>query len=304
MEVDTEKWDRCIRKSLNGMIYAYSWYLDLVNDSWEALVKDDYKCVMPLTPGRKFGISYLFQPHFTQQLGVFAQKHLTEGLVMEFLEAIPPKYRFIEINLNTHNTIKKPGSDFSPWKTHELDLIKNYEHIARGYSKNLKRNLKKADKSSLSIVENPKPENIIRIFRENKGKNLGNLKDRDYDLLRRLIYVMIYKRTAAVIGAYNEMNELCAGAFFVYSGNKVIFYFSATNDLAKETAAMPHLIDYFIRKHAGSHLTLDFEGSNDANLARFYKSFGAEEVHYLHYRNSRLNPILNAALRIKKMLPH
>lgn len=284
------------------MIYAYSWYLDLVNDRWEALVKNDYECVMPLTPGKKMGVDYLFQPNFTQQLGVFSRNHLTESLVQEFLEAIPKKYRFIEINLNTHNTVKSPGNLFTPWKTHELDLINNYENISASYSKNLKRNLKKADQSHLSIVENPKPENIIRIFRENKGKLIKHLKNKDYDLLRRLIYVMIYKRTASIIGAYNEMNELCAGAFFVYSGRKVIFYFSATNDHAKETAAMPHLIDHFIRKHAGSHLTLDFEGSNDPNLARFYKSFGAEEIDYLHYKTSKLNPALHFALKVKKRI--
>jgi hypothetical protein len=113
---------------------------------------------------------------------------------------------------------------------------------------------------------------------------------------------MIYKRRAIVIGAYNEMNELSAGAFFIYSGNKVIFYFSGTTDHAKEIAAMPYLIDHFIQKHAGSHLTLDFEGSNDPNLARFYRSFGAEEVHYFHYTKSTLNPILNLALKLKKQI--
>ncbi len=284
------------------MIYAFSWYLDLVNDRWEALVKDDYECVMPLTPGKKFGINYLFQPNFTQQLGVFSQVHLTEKLVLEFLSAIPKKYRFIEINLNTHNNIKEYREKITPWKTHELDLINTYDSIAAKYSTNLKRNLKKADKSSLNIVENPKPENIISIFRENKGKHLKNLKDADYDLLRRLIYVMIYKRRANILGAYNEMNELCAGAFFVYSERKVIFYFSGTNEHAKETAAMPYLVDHFIRKHAGSHLTLDFEGSNDPNLARFYKSFGAVEVHYFHYTKSMMNPVLNFALKIKKRI--
>lgn len=284
------------------MIYAFSWYLDLVNDQWEALVKDDYQSVMPLTPGKKFGVNYLYQPNFTQQLGVFSQDHLTESLVLSFLDAIPKKYRFIEINLNTHNNIKQRETHFTPWKTHELDLINNYEEIAKNFSTNLKRNLKKADKASLNIVENPKPENIIKIFRENKGKQLPNLKDPDYDLLRRLIYVMIYKHRATVMGAYNEMNELCAGAFFVHSGKKVIFYFSATNDHAKATRAMPYLIDHFIRKHAGSHLTLDFEGSNDPNLARFYKSFGAGEVNYLHYNHSKLNPLMNILLKIKKQI--
>ncbi len=295
-EIDTQKWDRCIDQSVNGMIYAYTWYLDLVNDNWEALVENDYERVMPLTPGRKYGISYLFQPNFTQQLGIFSCTHLTHEVVEHFLDAIPRKYRFIEINLNTHNKIENPGSGFTPWLTHELDLIGSYESIAEGYSKNLRRNLKKAQAAHVTVVENVKPDNIINIFRQNKGKYIKNLTDGDYDLLRRLIYVMIYKRTARAVGAFNEVNELCAGAFFVYSGRKVIFYFSGTDESARGNGAMPFLIDHFIRRHAGSHLTLDFEGSKDPNLARFYKSFGAGQVNYLHYRHSRLNPIVDAGI--------
>ncbi len=302
-QIDTEKWDACINKSLNGLIYAQSWYLDLVNDRWEALVKNDYECVMPLTPGKKWGTDYLFQPNFTQQLGVFSTKHLTGELVSEFLDAIPKKYRFIEINLNTHNKTKDLTGDsgnFIPWKTHHLDLIHTYDRIAAGYSSNLKRNLKKAHRSPLNIVENVKPEDIIKIFRQNKGRQINNLKDQDYDLLRRLIYVMIYKRAAKIVGAYNETNELCAGAFFIHSGDKVIFYFSATDPYALQTGAMPLIIDDFIRKHAGRHLTLDFEGSNDENLARFYKGFGSRQVDYLHYRHNKLNALLRMALSLKK----
>lgn len=299
-EIDTQKWDDCISRSVNGMIYAMSWYLDLVNDRWEALVQNDYESVMPLTPGRKLGISYLFQPRFTQQLGVFSRTHLTEKVVLEFINSIPHHYRFIEINLNTHNKLSNPHPDFTPWLTHELDLIAPYEQLAAGYSTNLKRNLKRAVKAGLTVMGNSTPENIIRIFRENKGRELRNLADRDYDLLRRLIYVMIYKKMAGVLAVFDETNDLRAGAFFVYSGRKAIFFFSGTDAHGRELRAMPLLIDHFIRTHAGSHLTLDFEGSNNPDLARFYKGFGATPVNYLHFRRSTLPFPLNAALAVKK----
>jgi hypothetical protein len=289
-------------RSVNGMVYAYSWYLDLVNSRWEGLVENDYERVMPLTPGKKFGIDYLFQPVFTQQLGIFSQSHLTDEVVQNFLDAIPKKYRFIEINLNTHNKINETSPYFTPWLTHEIDLIVSYETIRANYSSNLKRNLKKAESTNIPIVENVKPESVIQLFRKNKGKHLNNLTDRDYDLLRRMIHVLIYKRIAYVAGAFSEMNDLCAGAFFVFSNKKVIFFFSATDDIAKATGAMPLLIDHFIRKHANSHLTLDFEGSNDINLARFYKSFGAKVISYPHYRINRLNPLVKLGVAAAKRI--
>ena len=291
-EIDTEKWDRCISKSFNGRIYAYSWYLDIVNENWEALVENDYERVFPLTPGKKMGVHYLFQPRFTQQLGIFSQSILSEETVNIFLKSIPEKFRFIDINLNSLNKVNDQAENMGRWVNHELDLINSYEKIKLNYSKNLKRNLKKAEKSPVTLVKNIKPGDVINLFKQNKGKDLGNLDENDYQLLSRLIYVMIYKRVGEVVGAYNEMNELCAGVFFIWDHKKVIFYFSATNGYARENAAMPLIIDTFVRDNANSHLTLDFEGSNNQNLARFYKSFGAKKLYYPHYKHNKLNPLL------------
>ncbi len=77
-QLNKQKWDACIAKSFNGIIYAYSWYLDIVSPGWKGLVEDDYISVMPLCSRKKIGISYLFQPFFTQQHGVFSTAKLTE----------------------------------------------------------------------------------------------------------------------------------------------------------------------------------------------------------------------------------
>lgn len=121
-EIDKRKWDVCINEARNGMIYAYSWYLDLISPGWEALVKKDYETVMPLTCNKKYGISYLSQPFFSQQLGVFSKKDADTKTADEFLGAIPPKYRFVEINLNSQNTISRTDFSCRENLNHELDL--------------------------------------------------------------------------------------------------------------------------------------------------------------------------------------
>ena len=104
-QIDKAKWDATMAKC--GNIYAYSWYLDVVHPNWEALVEDDYQSVMPLTGGKKFGVNYLFQPYFVQQLGVFSKAPMTPEKTEEFLNAIPKKYRFAEIRLNESNTFNE-----------------------------------------------------------------------------------------------------------------------------------------------------------------------------------------------------
>ena len=99
-ELDKIKWDNCIDHANNTLIYAYSWFLDVVSPNWEALVYNDYEAVMPLTHKRKFLINYLYQPFFTQQLGVFSRFENQAELTRSFLVSIPTKFKYIDVNLN------------------------------------------------------------------------------------------------------------------------------------------------------------------------------------------------------------
>src|SRR5262245_20345245 len=83
-KIDVARWDRCIDRAPNGLIYSYSCYLDTMSRQWDALVMGDYGIVMPLTWNRKYGISYLHQPFLTAQLGVFGE-NLSPGLLESFL---------------------------------------------------------------------------------------------------------------------------------------------------------------------------------------------------------------------------
>lgn len=287
-EIDRQKWDECIRLSFNGIIYAYSWYLDVVCPSWEALVAEDYKVVMPLPAGRKFGIDYLYPPFFVQQLGVFSVKRLTNEDVQHFLAAIPARFRYWELNLNTFNKLEKTSWRYAENLTHELDLIEPYEKLAASYSENTRRNIKKATAAGFKATADVPREIIISLFRSGRGQTIEKLKEQHYDLLRNLLRVIDSRGKLHVRAVTDADGAVMAGAFFVDSNGKVIFLFSGTAETARNTGALAFLVDAFIRENAQKNLVLDFEGSNDANLARFYKSFGAKECIYLQVRKNEL----------------
>jgi hypothetical protein len=82
-EIDLQKWDSCVQNAANALVYAESWYLDIVSPHWEALVADDYEYVMPLPVKRKFGIPFLVQPPLSQQLGVFSLHIIDKSIVKQ-----------------------------------------------------------------------------------------------------------------------------------------------------------------------------------------------------------------------------
>src|SRR5439155_19223856 len=101
-QLDTTKWDSAIDKAGNGLIYAYSFYLDKMSQHWDALVLNDYEAVMPLAWNRKYGISYIDQPFLTAQLGLFGE-NISPGILTTFLNAIPSKFKYWDFYLNRAN---------------------------------------------------------------------------------------------------------------------------------------------------------------------------------------------------------
>jgi hypothetical protein len=91
-------------------------------------------------------------------------------------------------------------------------------------------------------------------------------------------------------------NQLLAGALWIQSHGKTIFLFSAVSDEGKKLMAMSWLIDKYISTHSEKPLILDFEGSNNNGLARFYAGFGALNRPY--QRVSHNNLVLPAKLAL------
>lgn len=292
--IDKMRWDECINLSPHGIINAQSWYLDIVSPGWEALVEEDYAFVFPLTARKKFGINYLFQPYFTQQLGLFGRESIPgESKLTEFLLHIPSKYKLIEIQLNTDNIVGIPvGFEITKKRTFHLNLSATEGTLLNNYSENIKRNISKAVKGSLLVTENVSCKEIIQLFRSNRGNTISKLKDKDYRVFEILCKQAKQNALLESYGIDNTHGKLIAGAIFLKSFHSYILIFSGAGEEARQVGAMSMLVDYFIRKHSGESKHLDFEGSMDENLARFYRSFGSSEVVYLQIRRNLLPPLL------------
>lgn len=296
--IDKNRWDECIAKSFNGNVYVWSWYLDIVHPQWEALVENDYENVMPLTGNKKYGVNYLFQPFFVQQLGVFSQKSLSSKIIENFFKAIPQKYLFAEIRLNVYNKIDENLNYVKTYRNVELNLTCDYQNIYNHYNSNTKRNLAKAKTSNLILTENISPETIINLFKNNKGKEIKQWKDKEYNRLLDLIHAATYREKCFLYGVNNIDNQVVAGAVFMYSHNRIIFLFSGADKSNKEKHGLTLIIDRVIRDFSKTNNTFDFEGSDNEELARFYKGFGGKEVYYPGIKYNYLNGLTKLLTKI------
>lgn len=292
--IEKNRWDACVNHAVNGNVYAWSWYLDIVHPGWDALVEvvdDNYLSIMPITKKKKYGINYLCQPFFVQQLGVFSLEPITQEKTKAFLQAIPNRYRLVEIRLNEQNVLPEDANGVELHHNHLLDLNKDYDFLLSQYHENTRRNLKKSLNNGLQLVKDVSMETVIELFRANRGAAVKHWGDEEYDRLKRLADAAITSSNAFVYGVQNsDNNEIICGALFMKSHQRITFLFSGNNSEGRESHAMTFLIDQVIREYGGQPFLFDFEGSDDDQLARYYHGFGSNEVSYPGIRYRFFNP--------------
>lgn len=288
-DIDTERWDSVIAGSPAETIYAYSWYLDQVAQNWSALVVEGYRYVMPVVWKKKVGMRYIYQPFYTQQLGVFGKEEPDPELIRKMLMILYKKFRFAGMNLNALNLV---GED-EPFEVvdksnYVLPLDREYNHLFASFKTNCKRNIRKSLDLSDLVDKNISVEELVKLKREN---DVIKRSDQDYEWLTDLMAMIINRGAGEIYGCRAE-GKLLAAACFASSKSRAIYLLSASSQEGKDRRAMFRIVDAFVRNHASSGRILDFEGSNIPSVARFFIGFGARAEIYQGVNFNRLPSML------------
>ncbi len=286
-DIDPQRWDACLDASPYAMLFARSWFLDLVAPGWDGIVQGNYEAVFPVARKRKWGIAYAYQPFFTRYFGVYGKK---TGLAADpFVETMPGDVMYMQFALHESNILaKKNLAETRERRFQLLDLSGNQEELRKGYAENTRRNINRAKRRGFEIREGVEPEQIAGIFRSTRGRELKEYKPADYSRLVALMEACQARGEGVSLGVYGEKDRPEAAAFIMGSAPRFIFLKSGVSDVGRSGGAMHALIDKFIRTHAGSDASLDFGGSSIPGVSRFYRGFGAADVVYLQITVNRL----------------
>jgi len=273
-EIDFEKWDDCISQASNSLVYAESWYLNVVSPNWEALINGDYEYVMPLPVKRKFAASFLVQPPLTQQLGVFSKKEINEEILRKFIRKIP--YLSYHLNLNEQNECKNASTQ----PNYVLNLNKNFDDLYAGFSKNTKRNIEKANKLGVRVVDDLLPNEFLEFYFSTEKKYSVPKKN----LVSELIENGFSREKTTLFGAYSSENELISALCLLHSKERFIYLLPISSEAGKKSSAMFLITNEIIRRNSETPNLLDFEGSRVEGIAQFYRGFGAKLKPYSQIR--------------------
>jgi len=280
-DIDFEKWDQTVLSSQYPLVFAQSFYLNATFPNWDALVMGNYESVFPLTQKEKFGISYLHQPSFTPQLGVYGK--INEAIEKQFYDYITLKYKLIEIELNASNTIQT--------KYHFLKLtyIIDYKN---GYkqNQNTKRNVSKAFENKLIFEQIPSVEILAQSQKYlNPFLKSGlKLSPGTIDTFDKLLKSCIKTNTLYSFRVIDSNKTVQAIAHFISNGKHTVYLKGINFDKVESLGSMHLLNSSAIQFFETKTDIFDFGGGTKESLANFYKGFGALPLQYSSLKFNRL----------------
>ena len=291
-QIEDDKWNDCILKSTNGLIYGLTWFLDELTSNWCGFVIESdkqYRAVFPIPVRRKFGVKYVYPPFFIQQLGLFALQYSPKE-EEQAISLMKKKFNFIELNLNYKALVGEVKTNLV------LELNVDYANLQNSYSKNHLRNLKKAQKFGLKLNKGTSPAEIISLFKSDRGLSLEKYSALDYQNLLNLCSKASLENSLISYGVKLNSILICGGVFMKFK-SRIIFLFSGNSKQGKDSGALFFLLDAVIKMYAKSGFVLDLEGSQNEGLNRFYTGFGALEE---NYRFLKVNNLPRPIKRFKK----
>jgi len=282
-DIDKARWDVTVADDLQGLPYAYSWYLDQsTSGQWDALITPDYQYAMPLPwNGKIFGIKQIFAPLLTQQLGI-AGPNLSEEITINFLNSIPKKFKKIVYPLN--QSIDHP--DCRTKTNLVISLSNSHQKIQEGYKKNLIRGIRTAAEKT-SINESLMINDLLTFYQQTLESKLP-FSQKDWQHIRQLLQAATQHLETLMLEVRNKNGQRLALGIFIITKIRIVYLMGCANAEGRKKFSSSFILDTVIKRYSGTNRIFDFEGSDIPGVYKFFKSFGGEEANISVYEKNDL----------------
>lgn len=267
--INRDRWQQMLSEGQIYEIAGDAELLDILHPHWEALVYGDYEAAL-VVPVRRKGIRYAYNPLFIRQCGVYGPKAGDPAVVKSLLEFLHRRIPLIRIVLQLQVSPENLPGTFTS-RTYQAAAISDL-----AYTENTSRDLKKAAKAGLRIIDIPSPD-MVAVYRTYISDKLQEAGDEEYRMLEKGYTSLVVKGWGRSVAAVDENDTICAVGMFSFFDKRITYLNGAVTDTGKNLGASKFLIDRVIHEHAGAYTEIDFGGSNIEGVARFYRSMGGTD---------------------------
>jgi hypothetical protein len=282
-QIDAKKWNNCIARAENGLIYSRYEYLQFICDNWDGVIVRDYEAVMALPWRMKLSIKYYYEPAFIQQLGLVGERD-----DLNLIEQLLSVARYGDILFNYKNETFASETGAKKRTNLVLDLSPGISEIRSCYKKDLTLNLRKAHKSGLAVVIDLSINEAVEHYQKLYKERFKHIKQNDYINFIELAHELAKNEMCFTRKICNRSGELMAIGLFLKDEKRIYNIMNTTTEKGRQVEANHFLLDSVIEEYSGKQLLFDFEGSDLPGVKSFYLKFGAIDQPYYHWHFNKL----------------
>lgn len=280
-QIDKTQWDHHIDQCANSLIYAHSYYLDHMCPGWCALIGQDNQYFMPVPLRRKTGITYCYQPLFTQQLGIFFKNNIDGRIIDAFLRKAENISRDIRLHFNFANPI-----DTAEKRCNLIvDLHNPFEEISSRFRKDL---ITKPRSLNLKYAASEIKE-VFGFYEQFILSKNEIISRSQFQSFQKLVIFLQGNDQASARKVISPEGKTLSAALFLNDHKRIYYMMAANTPEGKRSNANALLLYEAIREFSGQNKIFDFEGSEIPGVRFFFEKYGPQNQPYYYYRKSRLN---------------
>ena len=274
-------------------VFAQPWYLDAVCEggTWGAAVAqhgEQPAAALPYFLKRKGPFRYITMPHFCKHLGPYLHPDFRE---LKF------EHKFYEQLIGLLPAVLAFKQEFHPsatnwlpfcWQgyrqttryTYQLGLAEGLNAVYGGFNRNVRRNLKKAEKA-LRIRTDRAAEDFFNVNRLSFERQ-GTAPPYSRELFLRHDDALARHQSRQIFCAEDAGGRIHSAAYLIWDGRASYYHLSGDDPELRASGAGLLLVWEAIRyTHEVLRLPVfDFEGSMMPNVEAIRRQFGGRQVPY------------------------
>ena len=279
-------------------LFAQYWWLDAASrgGGWDVVTVTQggrTKAALPYEVRRRGGFRILTQPPFTPRLGPWihrdggsrAKVQSTEERLMTALVDRLPRFDRFSQNWSYGVTNWLPfywkGFQQTTRYSYVLSEISSEEAIWAGMQSNIRREIRKAEGRYGVRLRDDLDMDALLTLNAMTYKRQGK-RPPDGVILRRIDEACSARACRRLIVAEDDRGRHHAAAYFVWDRDSAYYLVGGMDPDLRTSGAMSLVMWDGIRFARTVARKFDFEGSMVQSIARFFRSFGAEQVGYSH----------------------
>jgi hypothetical protein len=312
---DKEKYRYCCETTKDLILFQQDWWMDAVcgANNWNAVVYENNRNILgawayPIK--KKYNLKLIAMPMLTLGIGPVityfpGQKYANilsheQQVIDELHKQLPPfdlfDLYFLPIYKN-QMAFHWKGFIQKTRYTYRINDLSNLDKVFEEFNSSIRSQIRKAEKEIL-ITESDDIElfykiNSLTFNRQNKKipYSLSYVKQIDQACKQNDCRKILFAKD-------NEGN-IHAAVYIVWDNQSAYYLMGGSDETFKSSGAYSLLLWSAIKTSAGLTKQFNFCGSMLPTVERFFRSFGGEQIPYLHL-NKVNNKALNLFLSIKK----